>query len=218
MATFEPTFASTHFGAAELGHVQRDRCPVEVAGLIHRHPGGTPPHKPRQPEDDKAMGRPMNRPEVAHAAVLRPHHQRALGLMRQAAGPVLVPHDTTGLDYSGLDSIPELGSIGGDLGHNSLAFDPGRGGGRQTAPNGPGEPAVADGGDGRRPGGAGPRVGARVRPRVGHVRVPGAARGRRHGVRPAVGGPPGPARPNRAGPARCAGTPGRCRRAGASRW
>ena len=128
MATFEPTFASTHFGAAELGHVQRDRCPVEVAGLIHRHPGGTPPHKPRQPEDDKAMGRPMNRPEVAHAAVLRPHHQRALGLMRQAAGPVLVPHDTTELDCSGLDSIPELGSIGGDLGHNSLAFDPGRGG------------------------------------------------------------------------------------------
>lgn len=49
--------------------------------------------------------------------------------MRDVAGVVLLLHDTTELDYSGLRSITDLGSIGGDLNrgllcHNSLAFDP----------------------------------------------------------------------------------------------
>ena len=129
MTTFEPSFGATHFGEADLGHRQRNRCLVKIADVIHRHPGGTLPHKLRAPKDYKAMARLMNRPEVTHDAVLQPHCQRTLGLMRQVDGPVLVLHDTTELDYSGLHSIAELGSIGGNLGrgylcHNSLAFDP----------------------------------------------------------------------------------------------
>ena len=131
MATLELSFGETHFGAADLGHKARNRCLVKVADAIHRHPGGTLPHKLHQPKDYKAMDRLMNRPEVTHADVLQPHCQRTLGLMRQVDGPVLVLHDTTELDYSGLHSIAELGSIGGNLGrgylcHNSLAFDPQR--------------------------------------------------------------------------------------------
>src|SRR5260370_38023721 len=54
--------------------------------------------------------------------------QRTLAHMRQATGLVLVLHDTTELDYSGLHSIADLGPIGGGLNrgflcHNSLAFD-----------------------------------------------------------------------------------------------
>jgi hypothetical protein len=129
MATFEPSFGETHFGEAQLGHRRRNRCLVKIADAIHRHPGGTLPHKLRAPKDYKAMDRLMNRPEATHHAVLQAHGQRTLGLMRQPGGPVLVLHDTTELDYSGLDSIAELGSIGGNLGrgylcHNSLAFDP----------------------------------------------------------------------------------------------
>jgi hypothetical protein len=49
--------------------------------------------------------------------------------LRHADGPMLLLHDTTELDYSGLASIANLGSIGGNLGrgylcHNSLVFDP----------------------------------------------------------------------------------------------
>jgi hypothetical protein len=73
----------------------------------------------------------MNRPEVTHAAVLESHRQCTLHQMRQAQGVVLVLHDTTELDYSGLRSITDLGPIGGGhnrgyLCHNSLAFDPQR--------------------------------------------------------------------------------------------
>jgi hypothetical protein len=129
MATFEPTFGQTHFGACALGHAARTRCLVRVADALHRHPGGTLPHKLHDPADYKAMARLMNRPEVTHAAVLAAHHAGTLERMRTTDGPVLVLHDTTELDYSGLRSIPDLGSIGGDLGrgylcHNSLAYDP----------------------------------------------------------------------------------------------
>ena len=131
MATFETSFAATHFGACDLGHQARNRCLLKVADRIHRHPGGTLPHKLHQPKDYKAMTRLMNRPEVTHATVLAGHCQRTLALMRQVEGPVLVLHDTTELDYSGLHSIAELGSIGANLGrgylcHNSLAFEPQR--------------------------------------------------------------------------------------------
>lgn len=131
MTTFEQSFGETHFGAANLGHKARNRCLVKIADLIHRHPGGTLPHKLHAPKDYKSMDRLMNRAEVTHAMVLQPHCQRTLNLMRQADGPVLVLHDTTELDYSGLHSIADLGSIGSNLGrgylcHNSLAFDPRR--------------------------------------------------------------------------------------------
>jgi hypothetical protein len=131
MATLEMSFGETHFGACDLGHKQRNRCLVKIADAIHRHPGGTLPHKLHVPKDYKAMDRLMNRREVTHQAVLQGHCQRTLDLMRQADGAVLVLHDTTELDYSGLHSIADLGSIGGNLGrgylcHNSLAFDPKR--------------------------------------------------------------------------------------------
>ncbi len=125
------TFGEAHFGGAALGHKRRTRCLVRIADRIYRHPGGTLPAKLHEPKDYKAMDRLMNRPEVTHKAVLRPHCERTLAAMRQAEGVVLVLHDTTELDYSGLRSIADLGPIGGGLNrgflcHNSLAFDPRR--------------------------------------------------------------------------------------------
>jgi hypothetical protein len=123
------TFGTSHFGAAQLGHKKRTECLVRIADCIYRHPGGTLPAKFHTPKDYKAMDRLMNRAEVTHAAVLAPHYQRTLDLMYQTSGPVLILHDTTELDYSGLKSITDLGPIGnahcrGYLCHNSLAFDP----------------------------------------------------------------------------------------------
>src|SRR5436190_3465082 len=129
MKTSEGSFAETHFGAAQLGHQMRNRCLVKMADLIHRHPGGTLPHKLHQPKDYKAMDRLMNRPEVRHESVLSSPLELTRQKMREATGVTLVLHDTTELDYSGLKAIKDLGSIGGDLNrgllcHNSLAYDP----------------------------------------------------------------------------------------------
>jgi hypothetical protein len=131
MMTTVATFGEVHFGEARLGHQRRTKCLVRIADLTYRHPGGTLPAKLHDPKDYKAMNRLVNRPEVTHAAILEPHRQRTLERMRQAKGVVLVLHDTTELDYSGLLSISDLGPIGnghgrGYLCHNSLAFDPQR--------------------------------------------------------------------------------------------
>ena len=128
MATLETDFGQTHFGGCDLGHQARNRCLLKIANAMYRHPGDSLPHKLHAPKDYKAMVRLMNRPETTHAAVLAGHVQRTQELMRRAEGPVLILHDTTELDYSGLRSIAELGSIGGNLGrgylcHNSLAYD-----------------------------------------------------------------------------------------------
>jgi hypothetical protein len=125
------TFGASHFATADLGHKKRTECLVRIADGIYRHPGGTLPAKFHAPKDYKAMVRLMNRPEVTHAAVLAPHYERTLALMYQTTSPVLILHDTTELDYSGLKSITDLGPIGnggcrGYLCHNSLAFDPDR--------------------------------------------------------------------------------------------
>src|SRR5262249_60133855 len=100
MATFEPTFGQTHFGTCALGHAARTRCLVRVADAIHRHPGGTLPHKLHDPADYKAMARLVNRPEVTHAAVLAAHHGRTLDRMRRARRPAPVPPRTTPPGYS----------------------------------------------------------------------------------------------------------------------
>ena len=87
LTTLAPSFGETHFGMADLGHAMRNRCLVRIADAIHRHPGGTLPHKLYSPKDDKAIDRLMNRPEVTHASVLPSHCQRTLDLMRRAGVP-----------------------------------------------------------------------------------------------------------------------------------
>ena len=123
------SFGERHFGAAALGHQARTACLVKIADRLQQHPGGTLPAKLHAPKDYKAMDRLMNRPEVTHASVLAAPCALTRQQMQTAAGVVLVLHDTTELDYSGLRSIADLGSIGGGLNrgllcHNSLAYDP----------------------------------------------------------------------------------------------
>lgn len=120
------SFGTLNFGAATLGHVARTRRLVKSAELILRHPGGTLPQKFRDPADLDGFYRLANRKEVTHQAVLEPHRQRTLDLMRHADSPVLTIHDTTELDFSGLTSVTGLGQIGngtcrGYLCHNTLA-------------------------------------------------------------------------------------------------
>jgi hypothetical protein len=122
------SFAAEHFSGADLGHVKRNGCLLRVAEQICRHPGGTLPNKLANPSDYKSMDVLMNRSEVTHASVQAPHLKRTREKIAATPGVVLLLHDTTELDYSGL-SIPELGPIGnargrGYLCHNSLAVNP----------------------------------------------------------------------------------------------
>jgi hypothetical protein len=125
-----PTFGEEHFGASQLGDVRRTRRLVKTANAIFRHPGGTLPHKLHAPADLKALYRLMDQHSVSHDAVLAPHRHRALQAMRQQDGVVLIVHDFTELDYTGLRSLDGLGQIGNGSGRgyeclNSLAIDPG---------------------------------------------------------------------------------------------
>jgi hypothetical protein len=120
-------FGEEHFGGAQLGDERRTKRLVGLADQMAKHPGGTLPDKLKEPADLRALYRLMDRDAVTHEAVLRPHVLHTLDRMRAHEGVVLVLHDTTELDYSGLISLKdELGQIGNGGGrgykcHNSLA-------------------------------------------------------------------------------------------------
>lgn len=125
-ATETRSFGEEHFGACALGDRRLTRRAVITADAMLRHPGGTLPEKLPKAEllgfYDLA-----NNPKVTHANLLAPHRQRTLGLMAACPGTVLVIHDTTEADFSGLD-VPGLGPIGnggcrGLLLHHVLAVD-----------------------------------------------------------------------------------------------
>jgi hypothetical protein len=120
------SFGEEHFGAAQLGDRRRTKRLVQLADRMVMHPGGTLPDKIDDPSSLKALYRLVDQEEVTHASMLAPSRERTLRLMREAEGTVLVIHDTTELDYTGLRSLKGLGQIGnggcrGYLAHNVLA-------------------------------------------------------------------------------------------------
>jgi len=125
------SFGMEHFGQAQLGdHRWTERLVYSVDRIL-QHPGGSFPDKFKNPADLEGLYRLMAAPKVRHASVLAPHCQRTWQVMRDEPGVVLVLHDTTVLDYSGLTSIAELGQVGDGNGrgyycHNSLAVTPRR--------------------------------------------------------------------------------------------
>ena len=125
MLTLGCSFGELHFGSVDLGDQRRNARLVQLVNTMVKHPGGTLPDKVNKPADLKALYRLMDCPAVTHAAVLAPHRHYTWQRMREQTGVVLVIHDTTELDYSGL-SIAGLGQLGEGHGHgykchNSLA-------------------------------------------------------------------------------------------------
>jgi hypothetical protein len=128
-------FGEEHFGQACLGDKRRTRRLVRAADAIMSHPGGTLPEKLKAWSELMGFYRLVRRPEVTHEAVMEPHRQRTLELMRQTK-VVLLLHDTTELDYTSHQALEELGPVGngrsggrasnGYLCHNTLAITPER--------------------------------------------------------------------------------------------
>ena len=124
----DPTgsFGHEHFGRCLFGDKRLTARAVISGNALMRHPGGTLPAKLPKAEllgfYDFA-----NNHKVNHDNVLASHCQNTRGRMEQCPGTVLIIHDTTEGDYSGLD-IANLGPIGngwcrGMLIHNVLAMD-----------------------------------------------------------------------------------------------
>jgi hypothetical protein len=104
---------------------------VITANRFLEHPGGTLPDKLNLNADLIGFYRLANNGKVTHGKLMAPHFARTRNLMDRVSGVVLILHDTTELDFSGLDSIEDLGPIGhggagacrGYLCHNSLGYD-----------------------------------------------------------------------------------------------
>jgi hypothetical protein len=115
-----------HFGSVVLNDKRLVARTVLTADAMMRHPGGTLPEKLSKPEL-LAFYDLANNPKVNHDNMLAGHCQFTREKMTASAGVVLVIHDTTETDFSGLD-IADLGPIGhggcrGLLVHNVLALD-----------------------------------------------------------------------------------------------
>lgn len=125
------SFGQEHFGQAALGDKRLTDRLVAVADQFVRHPDGSFPDRFQNPAQLDGFYNLMANPKVTHAKVLAAHYERTVQTMRAQAGVVLLLHDTTVLDYSGLTAIAELGQVGNGHGrgyycHNSLAVTPQR--------------------------------------------------------------------------------------------
>lgn len=125
------SWCAEQFSGADFGDQRWTKRLVHTAERILRQPGGSFPDKFKDPADLDGFYRLLASSKVTHAAVLAPHIARTLEQMRQQPGVVLVLHDTTVLDYSGLHKTEGLGQVGDGNGrgyycHNSLAVTPDR--------------------------------------------------------------------------------------------
>jgi hypothetical protein len=95
---------------------------------LAKQPTGTLPQKLRGRAELVGGYRMFNNPKVTHQALLQAHQARCLQQLQGYNGKLLLLHDTTLLDYSGLD-IEGLGPVGNGNGkglyaHNTLAVIP----------------------------------------------------------------------------------------------
>lgn len=121
------SFGQVHFAACNLGDARLTARLVKTADQFLAHPGGTLPEKLNRNADLIGFYRLANNPKVSHAKLIAAHCRRTRELINSAEGVILIMHDTTEIDFSGLD-VADLGPIGhggcsGYLAHNSLAYD-----------------------------------------------------------------------------------------------
>jgi len=121
------SFGRDHFGGCQLGDARLTRRLVATADQMIKHPGGTLPQKLSDNASLMGMYRLANNEKVTHEKLMEGHFAWTREQMSRAGNVVLVIHDTTEADFSGLD-VEGLGQIGhgkcrGFLVHNALAYD-----------------------------------------------------------------------------------------------
>jgi hypothetical protein len=125
----ETSLGHAMFAHAQLGDKRRTQRLVTTFEQIRRHPGGTLPDKLAAPADLKALYRLCRCKSVTHATLIAALRTYTLRRIADHAGPVLVVHDATELDYTTLSSLADdLGQIGkgtrrGFVCHHVIALD-----------------------------------------------------------------------------------------------
>lgn len=114
------------FGQTDLGDRRRTQRLVNSVQRILEHPEGSLPQKLGTPAALDGFYRLMDSSSVTHERLIAEAGRQTAARMREHGGVMLIIHDTTVLDYSGLDSIEDLGQVGdghgrGFYAHNSLA-------------------------------------------------------------------------------------------------
>ncbi|WP_029600880.1 IS4 family transposase [Gemmata obscuriglobus] len=117
-------FARAHFAGAELGDRRRSARLVALAELGDR-PQGTLPNKIPDPYQLDAAYRFFRTEQVTPDAIQQPHRHHTRVELDRTEDVVLIAHDGTELNFTGL-GVPELGVLAGPkqrgfVAHNSLA-------------------------------------------------------------------------------------------------
>ena len=105
-----------------------DKRLAKVFDRLAKHPEGTLPQRLTVRRDLVGGYRMLNNPKVTPQAIIAAHRQEGLARLEGFQGRVLLLHDTTVLDYSGL-TVEGLGQVGDGHGrglyaHHSLAVIP----------------------------------------------------------------------------------------------
>jgi hypothetical protein len=105
-----------------------DKRLARVFNQLAKHPEGTLPQRLTTRSTLVGGYRLFNNPKVTPQGIIEAHRQEALGQLAGYKGRVLLLHDTTVLDYSGL-TVEGLGQVGDGHGrglyaHNSLMVIP----------------------------------------------------------------------------------------------
>ena len=122
-------WASSQFGAAELGDVRRTRRLAAVAAQMAGNSSGTIPQQTGSAAAMKAAYRLFDTDEVTHAAVIGPHLEQTR-VLAAGASVVFLLQDTMELNLTGHRACEGLGPIGsggvlrGLHQQNVLAADP----------------------------------------------------------------------------------------------
>lgn len=117
----ERSFGELNFSEAKLGDVRRTRSLVRLADLMAQHPGGSLPHKLRDPAALDALYLLCECPKVTHESVLAPHRDVTLQKIMAYPEDVLILHDSTEIDYTHQKSLKSLGQIGDGYGRGYIA-------------------------------------------------------------------------------------------------
>jgi hypothetical protein len=116
-------------GERMFGDKRLDDRLGETFNRMARRPEGTLPKKLVKRAELVGGYRMFNHEDVSHEKIIGAHRSRCLGKLAGYEGELLILHDTTVLDYSGL-AVEGLGQVGDGHGrglyaHNSLAVTPG---------------------------------------------------------------------------------------------
>jgi hypothetical protein len=130
LSSDEQDWASSEFGAAELGDARRSARLVQLARELCEHPEASLPQALENMAALKAAYRFFDNADIAHESILASHVCSSVERMRGQA-VILAVQDTTFIDYSthahteGLGPLHTLGGWG-MLCHSTLAFTPQR--------------------------------------------------------------------------------------------